>query len=84
MTSRPSPESAPALMLREAGFVESPNRSAGGASIDCARSRSWSSTRGWFAFRRFWSKHVDALAQHLDKMDQAERPPSVKKGKKRQ
>ena len=22
-------------------------------------------------FRRFWSKHVDALEQHLDKMDKA-------------
>ena len=30
-------------------------------------------------FRRFWSKHVDALEQHLDKM---EKVPSVK-GKRR-
>ena len=30
-------------------------------------------------FRRFWSKHVDALERHLDKM---EKVPSVK-GKKR-
>ena len=30
-------------------------------------------------FRRFWSKHVDALEQHLEKM---EKIPSVK-GKKR-
>ena len=31
-------------------------------------------------FRRFWSKHVDALEQHLDKMAKG---PSMKKGKKR-
>ena len=30
-------------------------------------------------FRRFWSKHVDALEQHLDKM---EKVPSAK-GRKR-
>jgi hypothetical protein len=30
-------------------------------------------------FRRFWSKHVDALERHLDRM---EKVPSVK-GKKR-
>ncbi len=30
-------------------------------------------------FRRFWSKHIDALEQHLDKM---EKVPSVK-GKKK-
>lgn len=30
-------------------------------------------------FRRFWSKHVDALERHLDKMESA---PSVK-GKKK-
>jgi DNA-binding transcriptional ArsR family regulator len=34
----------------------------------------------WLApFRRFWSKHVDALERHLDKMDKS---PSSK-GKKR-
>ena len=34
----------------------------------------------WLApFRRFWSRHVDALEQHLDKM---EKVPSVK-GKKK-
>jgi hypothetical protein len=30
-------------------------------------------------FRRFWSKHVDALEQHLDKM---EKVPTVKRKKK--
>jgi hypothetical protein len=31
-------------------------------------------------FRRFWSKHVDALEQHLDKMKMEKVPPV--KGKK--
>jgi DNA-binding transcriptional ArsR family regulator len=26
--------------------------------------------RGSFPFRRFWSKHVDALEQHLEKMEE--------------
>ncbi len=30
-------------------------------------------------FRRFWSKHVDALEQHLDKMDRM----TTVKGKRR-
>ena len=31
-------------------------------------------------FRRFWSKHVDALERHLDRMDKAPtKVPSVKK-----
>jgi hypothetical protein len=29
-------------------------------------------------FRRFWTKHVDALEQHLDKMDKTEKVPPSK------
>ena len=36
----------------------------------------------WLApFRRFWSKHVDALEQHLDNMEKLEKS-SPRKGKK--
>jgi DNA-binding transcriptional ArsR family regulator len=33
-------------------------------------------------FRRFWSKHLDALEKHLERMDKAEKAPPTK-GKKR-
>ena len=29
-------------------------------------------------FRRFWSKHVDALERHLDKMGKSDKAPPVK------
>ena len=65
-------------VLREAGFVESRVKPSG-ASIGSGPSRSWSSTRGSVPFRRFWSKHVDALERHLDRMDKR----SSVKGRKR-
>ena len=36
-------------------------------------------------FRRFWSKHVDALERHLDNLDETQKVPAVKgkKGRKR-
>jgi hypothetical protein len=38
----------------------------------------------WLApFRRFWSKHLDALEQHLDKMDKLDKTPPQKGKKKR-
>jgi len=33
-------------------------------------------------FRRFWSKHVDALEQHLDKMEKVPSKVPFVKGKK--
>jgi hypothetical protein len=34
----------------------------------------------WLApFRRFWSKHVDALEQHLDEMENPHPPKKRKK-----
>src|ERR1700682_169909 len=65
-------------VLREAGFVES--------RIEAQRRRyrlrpePLMELDAWLVpFRRFWSKHVDALEQHLDKM---EKVPSVKGRKK--
>ena len=65
-------------VLREGGFVES--------RVDAQRRvyrlnpKPLQEVDAWLApFRRFWSKHVDALEQHLEKM---EKVPSVK-GKKR-
>ena len=62
-------------VLRLAGFVE--------ATVDAQR-RLYRLTPGplreleeWLApFREFWSKHVDALERHLDRIDQ---PKSAKK-----
>jgi DNA-binding transcriptional ArsR family regulator len=65
-------------VLREGGFVES--------RVDAQRRvyrlnpRPLREVDAWLApFRRFWSKHVDALEQHLERMEQA----SSVKGKKR-
>jgi DNA-binding transcriptional ArsR family regulator len=65
-------------VLREAGLVE--------AEVDAQRRlyrlkpESLKEVDAWLAqFRRFWSRHVDALERHLDRMDKA---PSAK-GKKK-
>ena len=65
-------------VLREGGFVAS--------RVDAQRRvyrinpKPLQDVDAWLApFRRFWSKHVDALEQHLERM---EKVPSVK-GKKR-
>jgi DNA-binding transcriptional ArsR family regulator len=65
-------------VLREAGFVS--------ARVDAQRRlyrlrpEPLMELDSWLApFRRFWSAHVDALEQHLDRMD----PVPQKKGKKR-
>ena len=65
-------------VLREAGFVES--------QVDAQRRlyrlrpQPLKEVDAWLApFRRFWSKHVDALERHLDRMEKA----SSVKGKKR-
>ena len=63
-------------VLRDAGFVES--------TVDAQRrlyrlkSGPFQELDAWLAqFRRFWSAHIDALEQHLDRMD----PSSPAKGK---
>jgi len=65
-------------VLREGGFVES--------RVEAQRRVYWLNPRplqevdAWLApFRRFWSKHVDALERHLDRMEKA----SPAKGRKR-
>lgn len=65
-------------VLREAGFVE--------AQVDAQRRlyrlkpEALQEVEAWLApFRRFWARHVDALEQHLERMDE----PAVAKGKKK-
>jgi DNA-binding transcriptional ArsR family regulator len=65
-------------VLREAGFVES--RIEAQRRLYRLRPEPLMELDAWLApFRRFWSKHVDALERHLDNM---EKVPSAK-GRKR-
>src|SRR6202040_466503 len=65
-------------VLREAGFVSS--RIEAQRRLYRLRPEPLMELDAWLIpFRRFWSKHVDALEEHLDKM---EKRPSMK-GKKR-
>src|ERR1051326_8096162 len=65
-------------VLREAGFVES--RSDAQQRLYRLRPEPLMELDEWLApFRSFWSKHVDALERHLDRM---ERLPAAK-GRKR-
>jgi DNA-binding transcriptional ArsR family regulator len=67
-------------VLRDAGFVES--RVDAQQRLYRLRPEPLMELDEWLApFRRFWSKHVDALEQHLDKMDKLEKTPQ--KGKKK-
>ena len=66
-------------VLREAGFVE--------VTVDAQRRlyrlspEPLQELEEWLApFREFWSKHVDALERHLDRIDQ---PKSAKKKTRR-
>src|SRR5947199_3212987 len=64
-------------VLREAGFVES--RIEAQRRLYRLRPEPLMELDAWLApFRRFWSRHLDALERHLETMD---KPPS-KKGKK--
>jgi DNA-binding transcriptional ArsR family regulator len=67
-------------VLREAGFVE--------ATVDAQRRlyrlrpEPLQELDAWLApFRRFWSAHIDALEEHLDRMDQA--TPTEEQGEDR-
>ena len=65
-------------VLREAGFVES--RIEAQRRLYRLRPEPLMELDEWLIpFRRFWSKHVDALEKHLDTMDKS--PPL--KGKKK-
>jgi DNA-binding transcriptional ArsR family regulator len=73
-------------VLRDAGFVE--------ATVDAQRRlyrlkpEPLQQVDAWLApFRRFWSAHVDALEQHLDRMDKLEttkrKPARTRRGPNR-
>src|SRR5258705_11471611 len=65
-------------LLREGGFVES--RIEAQRRLYRLRPEPLMELDAWLIpFRRFWSKHLDALEQHLDRM---EKVPAVK-GKKK-
>ena len=65
-------------VLRDAGFVES--RIEAQRRLYRLRPEPLMELDAWLVpFRRFWSRHVDALEQHLDRMDKT----SSVKGKKR-
>lgn len=65
-------------VLREAGFVES--RTEAQRRLYRLKPEPLKELDDWLVpFRRFWSRHVDALEKHLDRMEKA--PPV--KGRKR-
>ena len=65
-------------VLREAGFVES--RTEAQRRLYRLRPEPLKELDDWLVpFRRFWSRHVDALEKHLDRMEKV-RPA---KGRKR-
>lgn len=65
-------------VLRDGGFVES--RVEAQRRVYRLNPGPLQEVDEWLApFRRFWSKHVDALEQHLDRMEKAQ----ATKGKKR-
>jgi DNA-binding transcriptional ArsR family regulator len=67
-------------VLREAGFVES--RVEAQRRLYRLRPEPLMELDEWLApFRRFWSKHVDALERHLDAIDDAS--PATKRRTKR-
>jgi len=60
-------------VLREAGFVQS--RIEAQRRVYRLRPEPLMELDAWLVpFRRYWSKHIDALERHLDKMDEV---PSV-------
>src|SRR6476660_2142410 len=72
--SQPS-DSKHLRVLREAGFVES--RIEAQRRLYRLRPEPLMELDAWLVpFRRFWSKHVDSLEQHLEKMDKV---PTVKR-----
>jgi DNA-binding transcriptional ArsR family regulator len=65
-------------VLRDAGFVDS--RVEAQRRLYRLRPEPLMELDAWLVpFRRFWSKHVDALERHLDKMAKV---PSVKRKEK--
>jgi DNA-binding transcriptional ArsR family regulator len=68
-------------VLRDAGFVEA--RIEAQKRLYRLRPEPLMEIEAWLApFRRFWSKHVDALETHLDRMEE-EPPMEPMKGEKK-
>ena len=69
-------------VLREAGFVES--RIEAQRRVYRLRPEPLMELDAWLApFRRFWTRHLDALEKHLDKMDSVTPAKGKKKNAKR-
>jgi DNA-binding transcriptional ArsR family regulator len=65
-------------VLKDAGFVES--RIEAQRRLYSLRPEPLMELDDWLApFRRFWSKRVDALERHLEKMDKPRSPKGKKK-----
>lgn len=65
-------------VLRDAGFVES--RIEAQRRVYSLRPEPLMELDAWLVpFRRFWSKHVDALERHLDQLDDVPPPKKRKK-----
>jgi DNA-binding transcriptional ArsR family regulator len=68
-------------VLREAGFVES--RVDAQRRLYSIRPEPLMEIDAWLEpFRRYWSRHVDALERHLDRMNQTPRRKPAKKPKR--
>ena len=69
-------------VLRDAGFVES--RTEAQRRLYRLNPEPLKELDDWLVpFRRLWSKHLDALEKHLDRMDRIAKAPSVKGRKKK-
>lgn len=67
-------------VLKDAGFVES--RIEAQRRLYRLRPEPLMELDEWLApFRRFWTKHVDALERHLDSLDDAPKTPSRRASK---
>ena len=65
-------------VLRDAGFVEA--RVEAQRRVYRLRPEPLIELDSWLApFRRYWSKHVDALERHLERMDKARPSKSTRK-----
>jgi len=65
------------ILVRDAGFVES--RIEAQRRLYRLRPEPLMELDAWLVpFRRFWTKHVDALEQHLNEMDTTDHLPAVK------
>ena len=68
-------------VLRESGFVEFTVE--GQRRLYRLNPKPLQEVEAWLApFRRFWSRHVDALERHLDRMNQSTRTKKKKRRKR--